>query len=99
MSDAPDQSMTLKLPYDLSDEQWERVSSVYQSMPGWKGFDPTPCWFGRENDSPRYIWASVEPSGLLVAGQLEDEAWAEWIASFQAQLSSALGFYVTDADS
>ncbi len=97
IQNAPRQSITLTVPYDLSDEMWERVSAIYESMPGWIGFNSVPFWFGQDND-PRYIWASVEPSGLLVSGRLDDATWAEWTASLRDRLTSVLGFEVRDAD-
>ena len=30
-----DQSITLNIPQDLSDDQWEKISEVYRSMDGW----------------------------------------------------------------
>ena len=56
--------ITLSLPYDLASEQWKIVDEVYRSLDGWIGYsevDKIPQWYGPD-PSPRYIWASVEPS-------------------------------------
>lgn len=92
-----DQSITLNLPYDLSDETWQKVAVVYQQMEGWLGVNDVPWWFGNEDD-PRHISASVEPSGLLIEGRLESEVWIQWIDTLCARLSELLGFEVSDAE-
>ena len=45
-----------------------------------------------------YLWASVEPSGLQVAGELPDDVWEQWDREFMARASAALGFPVRDAE-
>ena len=97
MQDAPRQSITLNLPYNLPDDLWARVLVVYEGMPGWLCLNELPRWFGSDSD-PRHIWASVEPSGLLLEGQLEGDEWAKWTATLCNRLSNALGFEVRDAD-
>jgi hypothetical protein len=94
----PRQSMTPNLPYDLSDENWGRVAAVYRNMEGWIESTDVPRWFGNE-DGPKQISASVEPSGLLLEGRLESDAWAKWIDLLSTRLSAALGFKVRDAES
>ena len=92
-------SITLTLPYDLTAEQWAIVSEVYEGMDGWLGFnelDNTPQWYGQDGDE-KYVWASVEPSGLLVEGNLPPDHWAGWISVLCARLSLKLGFEVRDA--
>src|SRR5687768_6377952 len=81
--------ITLNLPYDLKPEQWLAVDTVFQGMDGWIGAnesDNTPQWYGREGQE-RYIWASVEPSGLLVVGNLDPEHWTAWVSVLCARLS------------
>ena len=91
-----DQSITLNIPQDLSDEGWEKISEVYKSMDGWiegKGF---PYWYGTEEDD-RYISVSFEPSGLLFSGKVNDDLWVAWLTQICAKLSVALGQEVHDA--
>jgi hypothetical protein len=90
----PLQSITLNVPYDLSDEDWQKVAAVYRTLDGWIG-DP-PSWYGRYGDA-RYIEASVEPSGLLFDGRVEPELWTGWVTVLCARLSLALGREVYDA--
>lgn len=93
-----EQSITLNLPYDLSPDDWKKVSAVYQQMEGWIDCSGHPCWFGTEKDE-RYIVASVEPSGLVLTGHISDMIWIGWITVLCAKLTLALGREIHDADS
>jgi hypothetical protein len=91
-------TITLSLPYDLSREQWAAVGSVFQSMDGWLGYkqpDNTPQWYGDES-AERFVWASVEPSGLLIEGNLEPSLWTGWISVLCSRLSLALQMEIRD---
>jgi hypothetical protein len=92
---------TLNLPYDLTTEQWAIVDEVFRSMDGWIGYnhqaDNTPQWYGSD-PGPRYVWASVEPSGLLVSSNLPELHWIGWLTVLCARLSLRLGFEVRDAE-
>ena len=93
-------SITLNLPYDLTADQWNAVNEVFQSMDGWIGpseSDNTPQWYGTAS-SPRYVWASVEPSGLLIDGNLEAAHWTGWISMLCSRLSLALQIEIRDAE-
>lgn len=93
-------TVTLNLPYDLSEAQWQAVDEVFQSMDGWLGYsdaDRIPRWYGAENDD-RFIWASVEPSGLLIEGNVEAKLWTGWISMLCARLSLRLNREVCDAE-
>ncbi|MBN5171652.1 hypothetical protein ACNJRW_04280 [Stenotrophomonas maltophilia] len=68
------QSITLNVPYDLSDGEWQKVSAVYKEMDGWLESEDGPSWYGTDR-ADRYIWASVEPSGLVVEGEIEPNLW------------------------
>ena len=93
-------SITLNLPYDLPDSHLEKIRLVFESMEGWKGHDPDNCpiWFGVPDKDQQWLWASWEPSGLLLEGELEPERFETWINELQSRLSSALGFPVAAAD-
>lgn len=92
-------SRTYNISYEIPDAAWEKLATVYQQLPGFCGNDSNGCptWFGREGDA-RYLWASVEPSGLLVEGVLDDFEWQAWDAAFRAAASRVLGFEVREAD-
>ena len=84
--------MTLNIRYDLPETIWEKITSVYEQLPGWVGFsDGIPFWFGLdEND--KHVWASVEPSGLHVSGYMDKNEWLQWITSFK-EIYFALIYY------
>jgi hypothetical protein len=93
-------SITLNLPYDLTEEQWRIVDEVYRRMDGWIGYssiDQTPQWYGTESD-PQYIWASIEPSGLLIEGKLDSRRWTGWISVLCARLTLQLSREIYDAE-
>ncbi|WP_116808196.1 hypothetical protein [Steroidobacter cummioxidans] len=92
-----EQSITLNLPYDLTDAEWMKVLAVYRAMDGWVEGQNLPCWFG-PLDSSRFVAASVEPSGLLVEGNLEPELFRGWVTKLCARLTVALGREVYDAE-
>lgn len=94
------QSITLSLPYDLNEQQWSLVNQIFEGMDGWIGFsktDNTPQWYGDQN-SEKYIWASVEPSGLLIEGSLDEALWTGWVSTICARLSLALQSEIRDAE-
>lgn len=93
-------TITLSLPYDLTEKQWKIVDEVFRSLDGWLGCkldDNTPQWYGTVS-SKQYVWASVEPSGLLVEGNLEQALWTGWISVLCARFSLRLGVEVRDAE-
>jgi hypothetical protein len=93
-------SITLNLPYNLPNSQLEKIGLVFESMEGWKGHDEYNCpiWFGVPDKDQQWLWASWEPSGLLLGGELEPERLETWMNELQSRLSSALGSPVVDAD-
>lgn len=93
-----EQTITLNLPNDLSDSDWEKVSTVYKQMDGWIDSHDYPRWFGTEEDE-QYIWASVEPGGLQLFGKIDKSIWIGWITVLCAKLTLALGREIHDAES
>ncbi|AXQ27972.1 hypothetical protein D0B54_04460 [Solimonas sp. K1W22B-7] len=92
-----EQSITLNLPYDLTDAEWSKVGDVYREMGDWIEGQDLPCWFG-PLDSARFIAASVEPSGLQIAGNMNPELFRGWVTKLCAKLTAALGREVYDAE-
>lgn len=93
-------SITLNLPADMSEEHWAAVNVVFEEMDGWIGpseRDNTPQWYGTPS-SERYVWASLEPSGLLIEGNLDHAHWTGWVSTICARLSLALGHEIRDAE-
>ena len=90
-------SITLNIRYDISESEWEKIGEVYRSMDGWLEGQQSPCWYGVEGDL-RYIWASVEPSGVLFEGEIETRLWIGWLTVLCAKLTLALQREVHDAE-
>ena len=67
-------------------EHWDQLSEIYPTLPEWSGYgNDATYWFGPE-ESPPFLWASVEPSGLLVHGMLSPEDWERWDNAFRLHL-------------
>jgi len=79
----------------FTDRHSERLRQTYESLPEFSGYgnDGVPFWYGTE-DSPPFLWASVEPSGLLVHGVLSPEQWRTWDAQFCQHLADFPTFEV-----
>gem|GEM_PF-1381557 len=90
--------VTLNIPYDQPKDAWKAVMQVYEALPGWLGAVDLPRWFGTE-DEAKYVWASVEPGGIVFEAHMEPESWAAWIEDLCTRLSCVLGHPVQDADS
>lgn len=75
-----------------------KVQAIYESMDGWSSGQAVPCWFG-SLDSSEYVAASVEPSGLVLAGHLDPLLFRGWVTKLCAKLTLALGREVYDAES
>jgi len=92
-----EQSITLNMPYDLSDAEWTSVADVYREMDGWIGGQALPCWFG-PLDSSEFIAASMEPGGLHISGLLEPQLFRGWVTKLCAKLTMTLGREIYDAE-
>ncbi len=90
-------SITLNMPNDLSDSEWNKVTEVYKQMDGWLDGLDYPSWYGTESDA-QYIIASIEPSGLVIYGKINQLLWFGWVTKLCAKLSIALGREVYDAE-
>lgn len=98
VSDINSQNCNLNIWYYLSDDVWDKVATVYESMPGWIGYkDGIPTWFRSEEDDV-FITASVEPSGLSFYAQMSDDDWRSWIERFKVEATQVLGFTVGEPE-
>lgn len=98
--DQPSQSVTFNIPYDLLPAKWQALIEVYKAMPGWvEGTDRDGCpmWWP-DGNTAGMIGASVEPSGLLMTGNVSRTTWQRWMAEFEQRATNALGFRVHDAE-
>ena len=95
----PLQETILNIRYDAPDEVWEKISRIYEKMPGWLGFasNNIPYWFSEEEDgSNKMVCASVEPAGLQLNGYMNHTEWEPWIETFKELASKELSFNVGD---
>lgn len=93
---------SLNIRYDLPQEAWDLLPSIYEKMNGWLGFgkdgkgeDGIPYWFGY-NENEKSITASVELSELHFSAYMELEEWTEWITVFKQIATDILGFRVCE---
>lgn len=97
--DPDSHSITFNIPYDLSPDGWRSLVEVYKAMPGWvegSGRDGCPTWWPN-GSTAGFIGASVEPSGLLITGDVSLLTWQLWISEFVQRATAVLGFRVHDA--
>jgi len=88
----------LNIWYYLPNEEWNKISKLYESMPGWIGYrNGVPYWFGQEEDDI-FITASVEPSGLSFNAKLNNSDWFSWIERFKSEATKVLGFNVGEPE-
>jgi hypothetical protein len=65
--------------------EWDELDRIYRRLPGAVQYLDVPFWFGSSDQSPPYLWASVEPSGLQVCGFLAESDWVRWDDQFRAE--------------
>ena len=71
------------------DADWDRLRNIYSQLPGYRTNtrDSFPRWFSDTDDPTQgYLWASVEPPGLQVAGTLRRTDWDVWHERFSSQI-------------
>jgi hypothetical protein len=68
---------------DFSQSDWDKLSSIYQSLPHFMGYSPLPFWFGTDEHNGFHLSASVESTGIQVNGFLPLEDWLGWDKKFR----------------
>lgn len=91
-------TITLNVPNELSGAEAVKVLAVYRQMAGWIENKDLPYWFGTEEDD-QFIVGSLEPSGLLLEGNVDERVWIGWITVLCAKLTLVLGREIHDAES
>ncbi|MDE7399545.1 MAG: hypothetical protein K2N06_08470 [Oscillospiraceae bacterium] len=87
--------INLNIHYTAPDWVWERISMVYRSMEYWCENAPdSPCWKGEGID----LWASVEPSGIQIAGTMPEKLWNKWYAELKSKLAKELGYEIGEPE-
>lgn len=76
----------------FSQGDWKRLSDLYKTLPNQIIIDKIgqQMWFGEEGQSDFYLWASVELSGLQVAGHLQFDDWCKWVQIFNKGIEQFL---------
>ncbi|GGO01100.1 hypothetical protein [Saccharibacillus kuerlensis] len=88
----------LNIRYDLPGKEWQKITALYERMPGWLGYvQGIPHWFGKDEDAIM-ITASVEPSGLFFHAEMDEDGWERWIGTFKSEASKVLGFEVGEPE-
>lgn len=68
----------------FSDRHWDALGGVYEALPGDVRHRDVPWWFGEDEESQPFLWASVEPPGLQVYGVLLETDWLLWDEAFRS---------------
>jgi hypothetical protein len=75
--------------YDFTPENWQELARIYDQLPGKRYEKGVPYWFGDNESKSPHLWASVEPSGLQVAGLLPLADWQQWDEAFRQQIEAS----------
>lgn len=84
----------LNIHYSAPKEVWIAIGEVYKSMPYWAGNNKEVKWMGTEID----LWASVEPSGIQIAGSMPESIWYEWYDSLKNKLTLSMGYEIGEPE-
>lgn len=68
----------------FTDKDWQNLSRLYRQLPQYLDDRALklPYWFGCDEARAPYLWASVEPGGLQVAGLLSQSQLDVWHERF-----------------
>lgn len=86
--------INLNIHYSAPKEIWEKIYMVYVSMPYWSGDKNRPQWIGKDIN----LWASVEPSGIQIAGTMPEDIWEKWFDSLKRKLTELLGYEIGEPE-
>ena len=87
-------NINLNIHYSAPEEVWKKIEDIYRSMPYWGEKDDCPRWIGTDID----LWASVETSGIQIAGTMPEKIWNEWYDTLKTKLSEALGYSIGEPE-
>lgn len=86
--------ITLNIHYTAPDKVWEKINSVYSSMPYWAENAALPHWAGDDID----LYASVEPGGIQISGTMPESLWNDWYDTLKRRLTEALGYEIGEPE-
>ena len=74
----------------FTEADWKRLSDVMHSLPGHVETNESFArWYSPVDDPDNgYLWGSVEPPGLQVAGTLKIDIWKHWDDAFCKSIQS-----------
>lgn len=87
-------NINLNIHYTAPDDVWDKIGEIYRSLPYWSERTEGPSWIGPDID----LWASVEPSGIQIAGTMPEEIWEDWYSNLKEKLTAALGYEIGEPE-
>lgn len=87
-------NINLNIHYSAPEEVWNKIDDIYRTMPYWSEKEDSPRWNGDDID----LWASVEASGIQIAGTMPEKIWNEWYDTLKNKLSEALGYRIGEPE-
>lgn len=87
-------AVNLNIHYSAPPEVWEKISTVFASMPYWAGDTQEARWLAKDTD----VRASAEPGGLQLSGTMPDAVWEAWYGELKKKLTEALGYAVGEPE-
>ena len=72
--------------HTFTDDDWQSLNRVYDRLPERQVDTPDRCpwWYGTDEESEPFLWASVEPPGLQVYGIVRRQDWRDWDSVFRS---------------
>lgn len=86
--------VNLNIHYSAPEEVWLKIDNVYRTMPYWTESNGCPRWVGEEID----LCASVEPGGVQISGEMQENIWEEWYGTLKTKLTEALGYKIGEPE-
>jgi hypothetical protein len=73
---------------NFTKDDWSVLGGIYSKLPNQiiENNIGQQMWFGIEDSSEFYLWASAEPSGLQVVGDLREHDWKQWEKLFHDRI-------------
>lgn len=86
--------INLNIHYSAPEEVWEKIDNVFRTMPYWNENKNFPNWIGNDID----LYASIEPSGIQIAGTMPENIWNEWYVTLKKRLTEELGYSIGEPE-
>ncbi len=87
-------NVNLNIHWSAPDYVWDKVSEVCKSMDYYDATSDIPRW----STGDYYIEYSSEPSGLQLYGNMPEDMWNKWYATFKERLTDALGYEIGEPE-